>query len=628
MLVAIDVGNSAVKFGAFDGVRLVATERVESGPTAGIAAGVIPFPHVQTADEVVVLSSAPEALRLLLGELGRPARVLGEEVQRAVPSGYARPQELGVDRIAAAYGARALLGGAPAVVVDAGTAITVDGVDADGRMVPLAIAPGLPASRAGLRSSAPHLPLPDLAPGPHAVPARGTAPDRWLGSRDRRGSLPGASGGTARRPPRHPRTARGGGAVSRSLFTLLDLGRDEIHALLDGVAVPARGAPLAGKVVAVLPFAAGSLPRAAWVAVAGRLGATVLRAEDLPAGADDLETCRRAARWADLLVVTHPLQGFSRAVAEETGCAVLNAGEGPGEDPVAGLSLLDAAVRSGSRSDSGAFRAAICGDLRGSASVHALLGGLAALEAVVLLVPARGKDLHVDALERLARRMHRRPVRFQARSMRSLLDMVDTVLLAPEEAQQLPLFRQVGVPPDEADRKARRQVEDLDVLVVASAGGGDRLVHEPFRRGRTSVPEGARHETGAAALGAALRFCLERDASGPREPDVTAGAYGSPLGLRCVGEDCVGARLPDEVAPDFVVLDRGALALECRHCGRRVDGAFAASRHEHRFHPAGSGDAGRILDENLVVFRTRGEALAAGFEPSRRKPAGNPGDDA
>ena len=80
MLVAIDVGNSAVKYGAFDGDRLVATERVESGPEAGVAAGVIPFPHVQTADEVVVLSSSPAQLELLLGELGREPRVLGEEV--------------------------------------------------------------------------------------------------------------------------------------------------------------------------------------------------------------------------------------------------------------------------------------------------------------------------------------------------------------------------------------------------------------------------------------------------------------------------------------------------------------------------------------------------------------------
>lgn len=175
MLVAIDVGNSAVKYGAFDGGRLVATERVESGPSAGVAAGVIPFPHLGAAEAVVVLSSSPAQLELLLGELGRPARVLGESVQRAVASTYADPTELGLDRIAAAYGARALLGGGAAIVVDAGTAITVDGIDAAGGIVPTAIAPGPAASRTGLRTAAPHLPLPDLARGPVRAPADGTS---------------------------------------------------------------------------------------------------------------------------------------------------------------------------------------------------------------------------------------------------------------------------------------------------------------------------------------------------------------------------------------------------------------------------------------------------------------------
>ncbi len=175
MLVVVDVGNSSVKFGAFDGPRLVATERVESGASSGIAAGFIPFPHVAVADEVVVLSSSPAQLPLLLGELGRPARVLGDGVQRAVASTYDDPTELGLDRAAAVLGARALRGGNPVVVVDAGTAITVDAADADGRIVAIAIAPGMPAWRAGLRAAAPHLPAPNVAAGDVAAPAKGTA---------------------------------------------------------------------------------------------------------------------------------------------------------------------------------------------------------------------------------------------------------------------------------------------------------------------------------------------------------------------------------------------------------------------------------------------------------------------
>lgn len=404
--------------------------------------------------------------------------------------------------------------------------------------------------------------------------------------------------------------------MSRSLHALLDLEDAEVRGLLDDA--PIRSSELSGAVVAVLTFGLTGAPAAAWIAAAGRLGATVLRLDDFGA-ADPVDICDEAAAWADLLIVSHPLQGFSRVVGERTGCAVLNAGEDAGEDPAAGLSLLRAAV-GGKKRRRKTLRAAVCGDLRGSPSAAALLGGLAAVEATLLLVPARGKDLSADALDRLARRTARRPVRFHARSMRSLMDMVDTVLLAPEASRQLPLFRQVGMPPDEVDRRARRQVEDLDVLVVAAGGGPDRLVHEPFRGGRARLPEGAATETTPGALAALLRFCF-----GDAGPEQDVPRYTSPEGLACVGSDCAAARLAD-VAPDFLLLDRDALLLECRHCGRRVEGGFAASRHERRFHAVGSGDAGRILDENLVLFRTRGEALATGFEPSRRRPAGDPGE--
>jgi len=172
MLVVVDLGNSSLKFGAFENGRLIASERVEGG--RGLARGVIPFAYVAGADEVVVGTSAPDQLPALLARLGRPVRVLGEEIQRAVASPYEDPTELGIDRIAAAFGARDLSGGA-AVVVDAGTAITVDGIRADGTLVPVAIAAGALAAARGLKHDAPHLPWPALADGAVTVPATGTA---------------------------------------------------------------------------------------------------------------------------------------------------------------------------------------------------------------------------------------------------------------------------------------------------------------------------------------------------------------------------------------------------------------------------------------------------------------------
>lgn len=185
MLVAIDLGNSAIKLGAFVDGRLVATERFEGGPA--IADGVIPSPHVAQADEVVVGASAPAQLGALLRAIDRPARVIGSDVVAALPTTYARPEELGIDRLAAAWGARELVGGGAVVVADLGTAVTVDALDAAGLFLAVAIAPGLRAGADGLARAAPHLPRVPLA-APPRVPATGTEESL------RNGLLHGAAG--------------------------------------------------------------------------------------------------------------------------------------------------------------------------------------------------------------------------------------------------------------------------------------------------------------------------------------------------------------------------------------------------------------------------------------------------
>jgi type III pantothenate kinase len=172
MLVALDIGNTAIKFGVFDGDRLVAVERIEGG-----AAGenLFPIGAIQTASEVVAVSSSPANSAGLVEKLGRSVRLLGDDVRRAVATSYARNSELGLDRIAAAWGARALTAKRSVVVADVGTAVTVDALDAAGRFVAVAIAPGLAASRDGLARAAPHLPAAATSPGDVVVPARGTA---------------------------------------------------------------------------------------------------------------------------------------------------------------------------------------------------------------------------------------------------------------------------------------------------------------------------------------------------------------------------------------------------------------------------------------------------------------------
>lgn len=409
--------------------------------------------------------------------------------------------------------------------------------------------------------------------------------------------------------------------MTRTLDALAELSETDVRALAEYAGAGGPSTPsLAGRVVAVLPFGPTALPPSAWIAAASRLGAGVLRRDDFDnPHADEFDLCAEAARWADVLVVSHALNGFARAVGESAGRGVVNAGESAGEDPAAGVALVSAALRDAAKPGPvRPLRAAVCGDLAGSRSARALLSALAAIDATVLLVPAQSRDLPEEEIDRLARRTGRRPFRFEAKSMSSLLDMVDTVLLAREETPQLPLFHEVGVPPGEAERRARREVEDLDVLFVAGEGGRDRLVHEPFRgRKKSAMPPGAEQPTTVRALEAALLFAAGEIASGVKAEDKSS-RYRSGLGLLCGGERCVAARRPDRVTPDFRFESRPPKSLECRYCGERTTARFAASKLEGRFHPVGSAYAKHVLDANLVLFRTSAEAVAAGFEPAQR----------
>ena len=78
---------------------------------------------------------------------------------------YDDPARIGVDRLAAAAAAhRATPAGRAAVVVDAGTALTVDAIDAEGTFRGGAIAPGLRLGLNALSSGTSFLPQVELAP--------------------------------------------------------------------------------------------------------------------------------------------------------------------------------------------------------------------------------------------------------------------------------------------------------------------------------------------------------------------------------------------------------------------------------------------------------------------------------
>jgi type III pantothenate kinase len=164
MLLVADVGNSSVKFAVFDGDRIVETHRVRHIDVASGAE--LPAVVGAWTGDFVAVSVSSSGLGTLERRLGRSLAVLGRDVPILVRNAYETPEEAGADRLANAAAAHARTGGA-AVAVDAGSAVTVDAVGSDGTFLGGAIAPGLPALRAGLARATPALPAWDgLAPAP------------------------------------------------------------------------------------------------------------------------------------------------------------------------------------------------------------------------------------------------------------------------------------------------------------------------------------------------------------------------------------------------------------------------------------------------------------------------------
>jgi len=150
MLLAIDAGNTRVKWGLHDGRRWVKRGYAETVRAAGLKRVFAGLPAVQA---IIVSNVAGDDLRAALKRAlpasPAPHWIRSAAAQCGVRNGYAKPAQLGCDRWAALMGAHALCSGA-AVVVNAGTALTVDALTADGVFVGGIIVPGVELMRSAL----------------------------------------------------------------------------------------------------------------------------------------------------------------------------------------------------------------------------------------------------------------------------------------------------------------------------------------------------------------------------------------------------------------------------------------------------------------------------------------------
>lgn len=173
MILVIDVGNTNVVIGIYRGNHLIhhwrlSTDRTATSDEYGIMlhnlfhiAGV----QMRHIDGVIVSSVVPPLMyvleKLCLNYIKKSPIIVGPGIKTGLNIRYENPREVGADRIVNSVAAIELYG-TPVIVVDFGTAITVDYVDEKGEYIGGAIAPGISIATEALYQSAAKLPRIEL----------------------------------------------------------------------------------------------------------------------------------------------------------------------------------------------------------------------------------------------------------------------------------------------------------------------------------------------------------------------------------------------------------------------------------------------------------------------------------
>ncbi len=190
MLVCIDIANTDITLGLFEGARLLGTWRLAADTArtedeyglqvrsllaampAHLAAQESPHELPAALEGAIVASVVPGLTPVWQAVCRQALRleplVVGAGLRTGLRLRTENPRQLGADRVANAVAAKALFGG-PACVVDFGTTTTFDALDANGDYLGHAIAPGLMMAAAALSARAAQLPEVALVRPPQVI---------------------------------------------------------------------------------------------------------------------------------------------------------------------------------------------------------------------------------------------------------------------------------------------------------------------------------------------------------------------------------------------------------------------------------------------------------------------------
>ncbi|MFH1647715.1 MAG: type III pantothenate kinase [Chloroflexota bacterium] len=180
MLLAIDIGNTNITIGMFDGDELKATWRISTGihrmaDEYGVMLLSLLHQHGLAASDVtkVSLCSVVPPLTATFEELSQryfntTPLAVGSGIKTGVRIRMDNPREVGADRIADAAAAHHLYSG-PVIIIDLGTATTFGIVSKEGDYIGGIIATGIATAAEALFTRTAQLPRVELAHPKHVV---------------------------------------------------------------------------------------------------------------------------------------------------------------------------------------------------------------------------------------------------------------------------------------------------------------------------------------------------------------------------------------------------------------------------------------------------------------------------
>jgi aspartate carbamoyltransferase catalytic subunit len=172
------------------------------------------------------------------------------------------------------------------------------------------------------------------------------------------------------------------------LISIRDLGREEIEKVLDRAqTIRPDSSLLRGRVMASLFFEPSTRTQLSFATAMERLGGSVIgfsgvEGTSIQKGESLYDTIKMVERYADVIVIRHPLEGSARFAADVAQIPVINAGDGANQHPTQTLLDLFTIRRFCGRLDG--LSIGMVGDLKYGRTVHSLATALTHFEEVKL----------------------------------------------------------------------------------------------------------------------------------------------------------------------------------------------------------------------------------------------------